>query len=88
MIKKAIYLLLISAILVSCTEDIDVELDTTYARLVVDGSVSADTNRYVIDLTTTSGYFSNIPAPRVVNATVEISDGENTFPLTVSSWST
>lgn len=82
MIKKSIYLLLISAILASCTEDIDVELDTTYARLVVDGSVSADTSRYVIDLTTTSGYFSNIPAPRVVNATVEISDGENTFPLT------
>jgi hypothetical protein len=82
MIKKTIYLFLISSILVSCTEEIEVELDTTYARLVVDGSVSADTGRYMIELTTTSDYFSNVPAPRVVSATVELSDGENTFPLT------
>ena len=68
-------------IMASCTEKINLKLDTTYTRLVVDGHIKSDTTTYLINLTKTSDYFSDAPAPREVNAIVTLSDGTNTFPL-------
>jgi len=65
----------------SCTERIEVQLDTTYTRLVVDGNIETDTGIYQVRLTKSADYFANVPAGRVVNATVTLTDGENTFPL-------
>jgi hypothetical protein len=79
------YLLLIfavSLITASCTEKINIKLDSTYTRLVVDGHIKTDTMAYYISLTRTTDYFFNEAAPREVNATVTLSDGTNTFPLT------
>lgn len=81
MIKHLIYLTIIALVATACTEEIEVELETTFTRLVVDGSIGNDTAAYRIKLTTTSGYFSNLPAPVVPGATLTLSDGENTFPL-------
>lgn len=83
MIKKlAIILLPVLAGLAGCTEKIDVDLDTTYTRLVVDGQIGSDTGVYVISLSKSAGYFSNEPAPRVTGATVSLTDGTELFPLT------
>jgi hypothetical protein len=65
----------------ACTEKIDVKLDSTYTRLVVDGSIGTDTAVYAVNLTKTSDYFYNGPAPRVVNAIVTLTDGDTTFTL-------
>lgn len=83
--KKAIlHLIPVSLLLLavqSCTEKIDVKLDETYTRLVVDGSIGSDTMAYSIILTETAGYFYNGPAPQVVNAEVTITEGGNTYLL-------
>jgi hypothetical protein len=80
--KRISIILAVALITASCTEKINLKLDTTYTRLVVDGHIKSDTMAYSINLTKTSDYFSNAPSPRMVNATVLLSDGINTFPLT------
>jgi len=69
----------------SCTEKIDIELDESYARLVVDGAITTDTMRHTIKLTRSSSYFFNEPAPVVEDAVVTISDGESLFELAETS---
>ncbi len=43
--------------LASCTEKIDIALDNSYIRLVVEGCVTTDTMRHTVRLTTTSSYY-------------------------------
>jgi hypothetical protein len=80
--KQILIFLALAFFVVSCTEKINLKLDTTYTRLVVDGHIRSDTMAYSINLTKTSDYFSNSPSPRMVNATVSLTDGTTTFPLT------
>ncbi|MCX6243979.1 MAG: DUF4249 domain-containing protein [Bacteroidetes bacterium] len=80
--KRFLYILVLAAAAASCTEKIDLKLDSTYTRLVVDGHITSDSMAHFISLTKTSDYFSNQPSPRVTNATLSLSDGTNTFPLT------
>jgi hypothetical protein len=79
--RKFIHIALLVLLSAACTEKIDVKLDSTYTRLVVDGSIEADTGTYRVSLTKSADYFSNAPVPRVVNATVSIYDGSNTIML-------
>ena len=65
-----------------CQEKINIKLDETFTRLVVDGSFSTDTIIQKIKLTTTSDYFHNQPAPTVSGAKVMISDGDTSIMLT------
>jgi hypothetical protein len=80
--KRISIILAVALLAASCTEKINLKLDTTYTRLVVDGHIKSDTMASSIKLTKTSDYFSNVPSPRMVNATVSLTDGTNTFPLT------
>lgn len=75
------YILLLFIIAAACTEKIDVKLDNTYTRLVVDGGISNDTGVYGIHLTKTADYFFNVSAPKVVNAVVKLSDGSHDYLL-------
>lgn len=79
MIKRIFHIILVAIVVTACTEKIDVELDNTYTRLVVDGHIESDTGAYQVILTKSADYFSNEPVPRVVNATVTLSDGENAY---------
>ncbi len=63
MIKRIIHILLLSALLYGCTERIDVTLDETYTRLVVDGFVATDSGTYQVALTKSADYFFNAPCP-------------------------
>ena len=65
----------------SCTEVIEIELDSTYRRLVVFGTVTTDSAYHQVHLSTTSDYFSNQPAPAVSDALVELETGEGTLRL-------
>jgi len=80
--KRNIIILAVALMAASCTEKINLKLDSTYTRLVVDGHIKSDTMAYVVNLTKTADYFSNTAAPRMVNATVTLTDGTNTFPMT------
>ena len=66
-------LLLGTLLMASCTERIQIELDSTYTRLVVQGAVTSDSVRHRIILTTSSDYFSNMSSPQVSGAVVKIS---------------
>ncbi len=77
------FILLLSGLMISsCTERIDVELDDTYTRLVVDGQITSDaTCRHKVVLTETTSYFYNQPPPAVSNADVSVSDNEGNAVL-------
>ena len=79
--NKVLLFLLILAPLYSCTERIDISLDNSAVRLVVEGSLTTDTMSHKVLLSSTSGYFYNQPPQPVSGATVTISDGENILNL-------
>jgi len=65
---------LMLVIAISCTENIDIKLDSADYRLVVDGKLSTDTSTQTIQLSTSSSYFLNEKPPVVSDALVKISD--------------
>lgn len=58
----------------SCTERINIDLDETYTRLVVDGQITTDTTRHYIKLSKTMDYFANQEAEPVTGASVTINN--------------
>ena len=80
--KIVFMLILLLAPLHSCTERIEISLDDSAVRLVVEGSLTTDTMSHKILLSSTSGYFYNQPPQPVSGATVTVSDGENILDLT------
>jgi hypothetical protein len=69
----------------SCTEKMDnYKLGSTYVRCVVYGEITTDTTAHRVSLVRSADYFSNIPALPISGATLTITDGTNTFPLTES----
>lgn len=82
-VLKSIFLILplIFIFLTSCTEKIDIKLDDSYTRLVVEGSVTTDSARHWVKLATTSSYFNNQPEPMISGATVSLTDGSTTWQL-------
>lgn len=78
-----LYMILIIAAIITtaCTEPIDIELDSTYNRLVVEGAVTTDSINHYVILSITSDYFSHSLSPRVSDAFVELSFGNETMQL-------
>ena len=88
MYRKIFNILIIIAmagILGSCREKIDLKLDSTYTRLVVEGSITDHAMAHTVVLTTTSDYLTTAPPPPVSGALVEITDGTQVYPLTETS---
>lgn len=73
---------LLAVISSSCTERIDVELDESTVKLVVEGSITTERKSHKVVLSTTSGYFYNQQPESVPGAIVTISDGVNKYNLT------
>ena len=69
----------------SCTEEIDIELDDSYTRLVVEGGLTNSSGPHTITLTYTGSYYENKAAERVEGARVQITDGSTVFLLSESS---
>lgn len=82
-IKTFIFLLIpgIALFFQSCTEKINLDLGSTYTRLVVDGAITSDTMAHVVKLTTTTDFYYDRPAPGVKGADVTITDGTNIYVL-------
>ena len=79
--KNNLYPILLLFAAASCTERIDVNLDETYTRLVVDGSITTDSSLSTVTLTKSSDYFYNKPSPKVTGAMVTIFDGTTSYLL-------
>jgi hypothetical protein len=80
-IKSLFIISLLSILAYSCTERIDVTLDDSYTRLVVDGAITTDTLAHTVLLSKTSSYYYNQPSPPVTGAKLSITDGDKTFEL-------
>lgn len=84
-LKYILSLILIAAGLSCCTEKIDLELDSTYTRLVVDGAITNQPGPHQIKLSYTADYFDNKPPLSVSGAEISLSDGLNSWMITESS---
>lgn len=69
----------------SCTEEIDIELDDSYTRLVVEGGLTNEAGPHSISLSYTGSYYQNKTAEKVEGARVQITDGNNVYVLTENS---
>lgn len=65
----------------SCTERINIDLEESFTRLVVDGAITTDTLSHKVVLSKTSSYFYNQPPPMVSGAQVTITDGIIAYDL-------
>lgn len=68
----------------SCTEYIDIELETTSKRLVVEGMVMSDQEYHYVRLTQSIPFLSDTISPPVSGATVMLSDGDRNEYLSES----
>jgi len=75
-------LTMVSVFMSSCTEEMDIPLDESAVRLVVEGAVTTDTMEHIVNLTTTTSFYYPEEPPRVEGATVFLSDGFDTIPMT------
>jgi len=66
----------------SCTERVDIKLDSTFTRLIVEGTITTDTTAHCVRLSKSADYFYNSPTPSVSNAVITISDGDTSWVLT------
>jgi len=80
--KLIIKLKIITLMIISCTEIIDLPLDESEIKLVVEGTITTDIMAHTVFLTQTTGYYYDKPPPPVTGAHVVIDDGERTFTLT------
>jgi len=74
--------IIISLSIIGCTEYIDIPLDSTFDRLVVEGYVNTDTTTHWVSLTRSSDYYSGQKPTPVSQATVRINNGDFTIALT------
>ena len=65
----------------ACTEKIDLELNDSYARLVVEATITDRDDNHRIVLSKTASYFHNDQSPMVDDAEVHISSGDYRWQL-------
>lgn len=81
--RNIIYMLVISG-LWQCTERIEIAVDSSFTRLVVEGYINTDTMQHSVRLSKSGDYFNNKPALSVSGAIVSISDGDSMVLLSES----
>ena len=80
--KNTVFLFAVVLFLASCTERIDIELDSTYERLVVEGYVTTDTGTHWVRLSHSTDYYGTPQVNAVSNADVVLSYDNETLTLT------
>ena len=80
--KKILLIALIAITFGACTEKIDIDLDSTYQRLAVEGYVTNEEGSNWVRLIRSTDYYSGDEPEGVSGAAVSLSDGSDTFELT------
>lgn len=78
---RILAIILLADVFAGCTERIDIHLDDSYIRLVVEGAITTDTMSHYIILKQSTSYFYTQPAPMISGAEVSISDGNKKYDL-------
>jgi hypothetical protein len=79
---QAFYLLILGPLfLFSCTERIEIELDDTYTRLVVEGGITDEPGPHRVVLSLSGNYYENGAPRKVEGAEVSITESSNVYPL-------
>jgi hypothetical protein len=78
-ITKIFFLLIF--LFTGCREDIDLPLDTTYQRLLVEGYFTTDTGIHTVIIGKSGDAYGKTPTQYISGATVTISDSTDTFIL-------
>lgn len=82
---QLISFVLLTGFLVCCTERIDLELDDSTVKLVVDGAVTTDTAVHTVRLSKTTSYYFSEEPPRVTGAFVTLSSEKGVIQLNETS---
>ncbi len=82
---KYLILAVLAGSLPACTERINISTDASTEHLVIYGYISTDTTFHTIKITRSTGYFVNTKPKGISDATVTISNEEQTFVLQESS---
>lgn len=77
-----LYLFIFSISFFSCTEKVDIELDSTYERVVIEGNLTNEYKNHQVKISKSADYFSNKPSESITGAEVSITDGTLIFELT------
>lgn len=84
--RSGINLLLILLLAAAaCTERIEIDLDESYARLVIDGGITNEQGQFQVRLSRSTSYFHNLPQPAVRGARLSLNDGRMNYPFTESA---
>ncbi|MBK8882077.1 MAG: DUF4249 domain-containing protein [Bacteroidales bacterium] len=67
--------IVLSVLTFSCVERINIELDDSYTRLIVDGAITTDTTAHTVMLSSTTSYYYNQVIPPVTGALLTLTDG-------------
>jgi hypothetical protein len=81
---KTIKIFFISLVLVafaSCSEKIDLELNDTFPRLVVEGLLTDQPGTHYVRLSYSTSYYNSEVPPAVTDAIVTLSDGQSIWQL-------
>lgn len=84
-VKHIALVFILLATFVSCSEKIELDLNTGNQRLVVEGMITDRAGTHGVIITKSTSYFFNEPAPGVNDAVVTISDGSHDWQLTQES---
>lgn len=68
-------IIVLSVLTFSCVERINIELDDSYTRLIVDGAITTDTTAHTVVLSSTTSYYYNQGIPPVTGALITLTDG-------------
>lgn len=80
--RNFIYLSMMALLpIIGCTEDIDLNLNSTAQRLVVEGFLNTDTTKQYIRLTLSGDYYDSQTMPAVTGAQVTITTDDETLLL-------
>ncbi len=80
-IKISLSIFLLINMLMSCTEVIDIELDSTKQRIAIEANLSDELKQHEVRISKSSDYFQNYLPENISGALVTLNDGENTFSL-------
>lgn len=81
MTKNIILIIIVAVTFFSCTEKIEIELDSTYERISIDGHITSDTTTHWVRLTKSKDFYAENESPAISNAVVTLSNGSQDVQL-------
>lgn len=81
MIKKIfiVFVVLQLILIKSCVERVDIELESSYKRLVVYGVITNEAKHHTVKLSSTTDYFYNAESPAVTGAIITLTFNDSTI---------